>query len=83
MFGQTKPPDVNELRFTTKADAFAYMLRYQISEKEMDPLEAAQKANEFANIFAENAIDLAEAEKENLAFPLLKRLKFDEKKINV
>ena len=54
MFGQTKPPDVNDLRFATKADAFAYMLRYQISEKKMDPLEAAQKANDFANIFAEN-----------------------------
>lgn len=54
MFGQPKSPEINELKFASKADAFAYMLHYQIAEKRTDPLEAAKQANEFANIFAEN-----------------------------
>lgn len=33
------------------------------------------------SIFAENALDMAQAEQENLAMPLLKRLKFDEAKL--
>ena len=32
-------------------------------------------------IYAQNQMDLADAEAENLAMPLLKRLKFDEKKM--
>ncbi|MBR3018415.1 MAG: glutamate-5-semialdehyde dehydrogenase [Clostridia bacterium] len=33
------------------------------------------------NIFAQNALDMAQAQQENLAMPLLKRLKFDEAKL--
>ena len=33
------------------------------------------------NIFAENKLDMAQAERENLPMPLLKRLKFDEAKL--
>ena len=40
--------------FRTRAEAFAYMLRYQLEEKRADPMEAAKRANEFAEIFAGN-----------------------------
>lgn len=43
-----------ELKFTTRAEAFSYMLMYMTEEKHADPLEAAQRANEFADIFAKN-----------------------------
>lgn len=49
MFGRK---DV-ELKFSTRADAFAYMLAHQL-EKGKDPMEAAKQADEFANIFATN-----------------------------
>ena len=52
MFQQKKPQ--TELKFTTRAEAFSYMLMYMVEEKHADPLEAAQKANEFADIFASN-----------------------------
>lgn len=52
MFQQKKTQA--ELKFTTRAEAFSYMLMYMTEEKHADPLEAAQKANEFANIFASN-----------------------------
>lgn len=52
MFQQKKPQD--ELKFATKSEAFSYMLMYMIEEKHADPLEAAQRANEFADIFAKN-----------------------------
>lgn len=42
-----------EMKFTTRAEAFAYMLSYQL-EKNADPMEAARNANEFADIFATN-----------------------------
>lgn len=51
MFTQKK--EKSELRFSTRAEAFAYMLAYQLDEK-ADPMAAAQKANEFADIFAKN-----------------------------
>lgn len=51
MFGEKKEKALP--RFTTRAEAFAYMLAYQI-ERGKDPMEAAQKANEFADIFATN-----------------------------
>ena len=35
-----------------------------------------------ADIFAQNALDMAQAQEENLAGPLLKRLKFDERKLS-
>lgn len=52
MFQQKKPQ--TELKFATRAEAFSYMLVYMIEEKNADPLEAAQRANEFADIFAKN-----------------------------
>lgn len=48
-----KKQDTPELRFATRAEAFAYMLAYQLNEK-AEPMVAAQKANEFADIFAKN-----------------------------
>ena len=51
IFGEKK--EKPDLRFTTKAEAFAYMLAYQL-EKGKEPMEAAQQANEFADIFAVN-----------------------------
>lgn len=42
------------MTFNTRAEAFAYMLNYQLNEKKADPMEAAKKANEFAEIFAQN-----------------------------
>lgn len=50
----SKKVDAKELHFVTRGEAFAYMLRWQIEEKNADPMEAAQKANQFADIFAEN-----------------------------
>lgn len=41
-------------RFTSRAEAFGYMLAYQMEEKKADPMEAAQRANEFADIIAKN-----------------------------
>lgn len=49
---QKKTPP--EMRFSTRAEAFSYMLVYMTEERNADPLEAAQKANEFADIFAQN-----------------------------
>lgn len=40
--------------FLSRTEAFAYMLAYQVEEKHADPMEAAQRANEFADIFAKN-----------------------------
>lgn len=42
------------LSFATRAEAFAYMLSYQLNEKHVEPMEAAKRANEFAEIFAQN-----------------------------
>lgn len=42
------------MRFTSRADAFAYMLAWQMEEKGAEPMEAAQRANEFADIMATN-----------------------------
>lgn len=42
------------MRFSSRAEAFAYMLSYQIEDKGLDPMDAAQKANEFADIMAKN-----------------------------
>lgn len=43
-----------KIDFRTRAEAFAYMLAYQLEEKKADPMDAAKRADEFANIFAEN-----------------------------
>lgn len=49
MFGKKE----TELKFTTRAEAFAYMLAHLL-DKGKDPMEAAKQADEFANIFATN-----------------------------
>lgn len=46
--------ETRAMTFSTRAEAFAYMLGYQLNEKKADPMEAAKKANEFADIFAKN-----------------------------
>ena len=50
----TKKEEARTLTFSTRAEAFAYMLSYQLNERKADPMESAQKANEFADIFAKN-----------------------------
>lgn len=49
-----KQEEYRMMSFNTRAEAFVYMLNYQLNEKKVDPLEAAKKANEFADIFAVN-----------------------------
>lgn len=53
IFDKKKPIEVPQ-SFSSRADAFNYMLRYQLEEKSEEPLEAAEKANKFAEIFATN-----------------------------
>lgn len=53
IFDNKKPVEVPQ-SFASRADAFNYMLRYQIEDKKEEPLDAAKKANEFAEIFATN-----------------------------
>lgn len=50
----SKPKKISEFRFSTRSDAFNYMLEYMIEEQNANPLDAAKKANEFAEIFANN-----------------------------
>ena len=45
--------EVQQPTFASRADAFAYMLAFQLDKNE-DPMEAAVKANEFAEIYAKN-----------------------------
>ena len=67
--------------------ALARQAAYQLSgislEQKNEALRGVQQAlkDHAAHIYAENQLDLAKAEQENLAGPLLKRLKFDEKKM--
>lgn len=42
-----------DLRFASRAEAFAFMLAFQM-EKVKDPMEAAKLADEFADIYANN-----------------------------
>jgi hypothetical protein len=49
-----KKEESRTMSFSTRAEAFAYMLNYQLNEKKADPMEAAKNANEFADIFAKN-----------------------------
>lgn len=51
MWGDKKPAQVPT--FTTRGEAFAYMLQTQLSDG-IDPMTSAQRANEFADIFAKN-----------------------------
>ena len=50
----TKKEESRTMTFSTRAEAFAYMLSYQLTERKADPMEAAKNANEFADIFAKN-----------------------------
>lgn len=43
-----------EYKFSSRAEAFNYMLTYLIEEKNLEPLEASKQANEFAEIFSNN-----------------------------
>ena len=54
MFPMFRKEETRTMTFATRAEAFAYMLGYQLNEKKADPMEAAKKANEFADIFAKN-----------------------------
>lgn len=45
--------EVQQPTFASRADAFTYMLAYQMDKNE-DPMVAAAKANEFAEIYAKN-----------------------------
>lgn len=49
-----KKANYNDMQFTTRAEAFTYMLKYQLEERRVDPMEAADKANQFADMFAKN-----------------------------
>ena len=51
MFFNKKPAET--VKFSTRAEAFAYMLAYQM-ERNTDPMEAAKRAGEFAEIYASN-----------------------------
>lgn len=50
MFGKKEKIEV---KFASRSDAFAYMLAYLI-ERGSEPMEAAEKADSFASIFAKN-----------------------------
>ena len=54
MFPFTRKEETRTMTFMSRAEAFAYMLSYKLNDKKADPMEAAQKANEFADIFAKN-----------------------------
>ena len=53
MFNKDKEA-LKTLEFKSRAEAFNYMLTYLLSEKKIEPAEAAKQANEFAEIFAIN-----------------------------
>lgn len=53
IFSKTTAPDKMPGNFASRAEAFAYMYAWLL-DKNNDPLIAAQKANEFADIYANN-----------------------------
>ena len=53
-FGRYNKEAPLRLNFGSRQDAFSYMIQYLVEEKKMEPMEAAIKANEFADIFAKN-----------------------------
>lgn len=75
--------DMQELEWAKQARQAAYQLSALPLEKRNEALAGIQKAlaRNAEHIFTENALDLAQAREENLAGPLLSRLKFDEKKL--
>lgn len=46
--------EIPKLEFNSRSEAFTYMLAYMLEERGAEPMEAAQKANEFAELFAMN-----------------------------
>lgn len=55
LFKKTTMGDhIRDLEFKSRAEAFNYMLSYLITNKNLEPMEAAKQANEFAEIFANN-----------------------------
>ncbi|MCK5565373.1 MAG: glutamate-5-semialdehyde dehydrogenase [Planctomycetes bacterium] len=75
---------MNIQEIAAKAKQASIMLAGTSSQLKNAALSAIAKAlkDNSAKIIAANKEDLANAEKDNLAAPLLKRLKFDESKIN-
>ena len=63
MWGNKKA-NIQDMQFRTKGEAIAYMLKWQLEEKKADPMEAAEKANQFADIFSANVGVPAKAEPE-------------------
>lgn len=49
-----KTANAQDMQFITRSEAFTYMLRWQLEERKADPMEAAERANQFAEIFAKN-----------------------------
>ena len=66
-----------------KAREAAYVLSALDIKTRNDALRGISRAlrKNASEIFAQNALDMAQAKEEQLAFPLLKRLKFDESKL--
>lgn len=53
MFNTKKAAEPKLLQFTTRAEAFTYMLSI-LTEKGIDPMEAAEQAGRFAEIYGQN-----------------------------
>ncbi len=76
-------PNVTNDRKSTKSKAcFQCVGRYRCPNKKhlLNKIAEALDANK-ADIFAANREDIARSQKEGIAAPLIKRLKFDEKKL--
>jgi len=74
--------DIKTLAAQAKDAAIALAaLNGSVKDKALDAVAEALLTNKEA-IFAANQEDLARSEKEGLAAPLMKRLKFDDKKLN-
>ncbi len=71
------------MELARQARSASYILSALSVERRNEALKGIQRALSARAevIFAQNKLDLAQAEEEKLAFPLLKRLKFDESKL--
>lgn len=54
IFQKKSKNPLNGMSFKSRSEAFDTMLRYLIEEEDLDPMEAAKKADEFADIFSKN-----------------------------
>lgn len=54
VFSKKPQKTISDMQFSSRAEAFNSMLAYLIEDKNMEPMEAARQANEFAEIFATN-----------------------------